>query len=336
MSPKGGIAVVQPLAFSADPESRAAFVTSNLGYLFSYTYPEMARRGQYRLSMAAYHAELDGKTGTLYTAAASARSVKGHDGRHRLRGAGDLHVYDVKPILRNELNRGAVLKPVATIPADACVANLLLSPDRKWLYFMDVKDRENVRLVRVETATRRLNQDLRLADGMEVLRLSPDGRKLVTSTSIGSRDEDRAPGARRYPGQVQVIDAASFTLEKTIALGRDVYDMDVGPGGRAYLSTPGAGGVIVLDLGTGAQLAEWGGIQGSSFLRVSRNGKRLYLMGQSPNQAFCWGLPDRPADGPQRGLPPPLGTPSGEMILTRDGKYLLFKSGALYELLGAT
>ncbi len=324
-------------SLAADDRARAAFGTSNTGVLFHYTYPEFQRRGFYRLNkLTAYQSVLDGRAGMLYCAMAAPRSVRGHAGRHRERGLGDVHVYDVNPILRGTADRFTPLEPVATLAADVVVGNMHLSPDGRWLYFLNVKDRTNVRLVRIATATR-ATDDLRLANGMEVLRLTPDGSTLVASTSSGSREEDlRGPG---LPAQLQVIDANRFIVERTFRMPRDVYDMDVSNDNRAYCTCTGAASeVLAIDLKTGAVLARWGGISGSSFVRASPNGKRLYLLPQfaGTNALDCWALPDRLADEPRKGLAVPFGNPSREMILTPDGKRLVFKSGAVYELLGGT
>ncbi len=91
------VAMVAPfLAAVVAPEPGAAFVLTADGALKQYSYPEFKPRGEYRLGTVGYQAALDAKEGKLYVAAFNPQVLIE---RGRPRGAGDLHVYDVKALL---------------------------------------------------------------------------------------------------------------------------------------------------------------------------------------------------------------------------------------------
>jgi hypothetical protein len=263
--------------------------------------------------------------------------------KHRLQAVGDLHVYDLKPLLEHRANPNGELRPARVIPLGARVPNLYVSDDGRWVYFLDATNRRNARLRRLDTDGGDRIDDLKLADGMELLHVCPDDpARMVAASSNGSVEEDFAK-PDQFADQLQVIDLNRWAVIKTIPIKEHFYDAAVGPGGLAYLSPrKDWGPVMVVSLESGEEVARWDGFQSEDFVVVSRNGKRLYREKQfgSPIGVDCWALPDKLSGRPRTQLQPRDGTEQdasrGEMILTPDGKYLLFKSGTAFELLGAT
>src|SRR5207248_5901984 len=67
------------------------------------------------------------------------------------------------------------LRPAAVLSVNGTVGQLTLSPNRKWLFFLN---RTENTLVQVEAATLRQTRTLKLADGAEAFALTPDGKTL--------------------------------------------------------------------------------------------------------------------------------------------------------------
>jgi WD40 repeat protein len=215
------------------------------------------------------------------------------------------------------------LRPAAVIPVGGTVGNLMLSPNRKWLYYLSLNDGK---LGRVDASTLKRDQDLRLADGTEAICLTPDGKTLV------------AVAAEKTGGKVQVIDALKMKITRSFGIGVVPYDVAATDSGLAFVS--GGGGdwtdVAVVRLDRQAVIARWGGVWTRSFLQLSADQKRLYFstQGVSPGQIEAFVLPksveEKPAQyaSPARGQQP-LG---GEFMTTSDGKYLLCKNGTVLRL----
>jgi WD40 repeat protein len=85
------------LAAAVDPERRATLLLTQDGSLKHYSYPDFKVRGTYRLGGLAYQAAYDGKQARLYVAVVDPKLLAE---RPRARGFGDIHVYDLKAVLR--------------------------------------------------------------------------------------------------------------------------------------------------------------------------------------------------------------------------------------------
>src|SRR5262249_30218782 len=149
---------------------------------------------------AATRAALDGRRGLLYAAVTPA-GPRGFGDRP---APGDIKVYDVEKVLHGKGQPGSELRSVGVAPANAVVSHLFLSPDGKWLYYLDVKDSTNVRVGRVDTASLKRDRELRLADKTDGLCLTPDGKTLYATVSL-SGHQYYSPNPRDE-GKIQVID----------------------------------------------------------------------------------------------------------------------------------
>jgi WD40 repeat protein/mono/diheme cytochrome c family protein len=216
------------------------------------------------------------------------------------------------------------LRPGRVIPVGGTVGSLLLAPDRTALYYLNLTD---TRLGRVDLATMKRDHELRLLDGTEALSLTPDGTTLYAV--VPGRD-----------GKLQVIDARSLELRKTLAIPGVAYDVAAGDNGVVYLSG-GSGDwtdVIVLDADRGTVLARWGGVWTRSLLQLAPDQKRLYVSTQGVTPGLIEGLslPARLDAKPTAYRSPaagkhPLG---GPFSVTPDGKYLLCRTGTVLRLTG--
>lgn len=218
----------------------------------------------------------------------------------------------------------AELRPTAVIPGTGTVASLLLSPDRKYLYYLNIAD---CKAVRIDLATRKQDREVRLADGTETLVLTPDGKTLFAAAAV--------PG--KADGKLQVIDPQTFKIRGSYAVPTVPYDLAAGDN-LVFIS--GARGdwsdIIVLDVKREEIVARWGGIWNRSLLRLSPKQDRLYVstQGVSPGQVDGLVIPakldDKPVQytSPERGKQP-LG---GQFVLTPDGRFLLCKTGPVLQL----
>jgi hypothetical protein len=314
-------------------ESRIAFVMTREGELKQFSYPEFHLRNTHRLDGAAYQAALDARQGRLYAAVTPPGQVKDAGVVGRLCEVGDLQVYDVRPLL-GAGGPPRELKAEAVLARGVKAGALHLSADGGKLFCLDVNDPGNVRLLQFSTATHRRERETRLADGTEVLRLGPGGKKLYAAAPA---PDPGAPGAVPRPQTVQVIDAATLQVEQPLQIPRSFYDMDVAPDGKVYLSPAGHiwDNVYRVDVLGDQSVTVWSaGVYGRSFLRVCPTGTRVFLMtqGLSPTSLECRGLGDR--RGPYTVAAPDHGRGDlfGEMLLTSDGKYVLCKGGAVFRV----
>jgi WD40 repeat protein len=77
-----------------------------------------------------------------------------------------------------------VVRPLGMVPVGGTVGSLLLSPDRKALYYLDLTAGA---LGRVDTRALRRDRLLRLAEGTDAVALTPDGKALYVG-AVGSND----------------------------------------------------------------------------------------------------------------------------------------------------
>jgi hypothetical protein len=210
---------------------------------------------------------------------------------------------------------------------------LILSPDRKWLYYLGLADGK---LARVDAASLKLDREMRLAEGTEALSLTPDGKTFVAvSARRGSADKST------LDGQIQVIDARKLAVTRAVAVPIVPYDVAATDSGLTFVSGAGTGwtDIAIVSLERQAVVARWGGVWGRSFLQLTPDQSRLYFstQGVSPGQVEAFVIPkdltrkpvpySSPARGKQR-----LG---GEFLITPDGKYLLCKTGTTLRLSSA-
>jgi WD40 repeat protein len=218
------------------------------------------------------------------------------------------------------------VKPTAVIAVGGTIVGMHLSPDRRWLFYLNLTEGK---VAKVDTQTLRCEKVLRLAEGTDTLCLTADGKTLVAT----------APGAdRASQSLVQVIDPGKLELRKSFTVAAAAYEVAASDAGLAFLS--GAGGdwtdVTVVDLGRQTIVARWGGVWTRSFVKLSADQRRLYVSSQdvTPGTLEAFVLPIKGEEPPTNykaagGAQSPLG---GDFVLTPDGKYLLCKKGTVLRL----
>lgn len=256
-------------------------------------------------------------------------------------GLGDLHVYDVRPILAGQVKPGTALRPVAVLAAQAGVAALRLAPDGRWLYYLDVKGEAQARLVRVDTQARTVDRRLDLGPRVVALGMSPDGKTLYAPAADGPYDT--FPGeAPHHKGTLTVIDAAAFAGGRVLPVPTAPYDVADADDGRVFLSA-GSGQhskvLLVKDNAAAPLTHEPIGFRGA-YLALSADQKRLYVADRllTPSSVVARDLSPAGLVEPRvnRRTFEVAGQPFGtEILVTPDGRFLMCKGGAILWLEGA-
>ncbi len=224
------------------------------------------------------------------------------------------------------------LKPSAVIPIGGTVGALHLSPNRKWLFVLNVTDGK---LVKIDAQADRRSGELRLGEGVEALAISPDGKTLAAIAAVDGINKGSAAC------ELQIIDPVKLELRHDFTVPAAPYDVAVSDAGLAFIS--GGDGdwtdVSVVDAAKEAIVARWGGVWNRSFLRLSPDQKRLYVSSQGVKPGTLDALPlpgrgevtsplrDKPAA--YRAAPPAQYALGGEFQATPDGRFLLCKTGVV-------
>jgi hypothetical protein len=323
------------LTAAVDPEGRTAFVLPNARLLRTYTYPDFQIKGTYSIGGVAYRSALDARQGLLYLAVADPKVIRVNHPNEPTVPPADVHVYQVKGIIDGKVPPGERLDPVAVVPVGGHLAHLMLSPDGRWLYYLDVKDPKHVKAGRVNTRTREKSPELRLADRAETLCLSRDGKGLYATATVSGHVGSGRPDPR---GQIQVLDPVGWKVVNTFAVNFDPYDADVTNAGVLYV-TSGTGGwtyLSAVDGKTGAVLGRWRCTIWRDLIRLSPDEKRMYLAKTSGSpQTMTARLVPEKFTGPepkQVGVYHAPGILGSDFSITPDGRFLLTKTGQVLKL----
>ena len=218
------------------------------------------------------------------------------------------------------------LKPTAVVPVGGTVGALYLSPNRKWLYVLNVTDGK---LVKIDALAGRRTGELRLGEGTNALAMSPDGKTLAAITSVDSGNKGAAAC------EVQIIDPVKMELRKAFTVAAVPYDVAVSDAGLVFVT----GGdsewtdVAVVDSAKEAIVARWGGVWNHSFIQLSPDQKRLYVSSQGvkPGTLDVLPIPGKIDDKPAayRAAVPTQYALGGECQATADGHFLLCKTGVV-------
>jgi dipeptidyl aminopeptidase/acylaminoacyl peptidase len=113
------------------------------------------------------------------------------------------------------------LRPSAVIPVGGTVGNLFLSPDRQWLFYLNLTD---AKVGKVNTKTARREKELKLAEGTDVLTRTPDGKTLIATATV------------KDGCKIQVIDPKTLEIRKSFWVDVAAYDVAANDAGLLFLS----------------------------------------------------------------------------------------------------
>jgi WD40 repeat protein len=319
------------LGAGIDLEAKAILITLSDGSLKHYLFPALKAPRTYKLGGTAFRAVLDSKKKLLY-ALVDPKNKDLPPGQR----PGDLHIYDVKDLLQEKVEAGSKLTPTKTILLGVAASHLILSPDGAALYYLDVGDEKKVKVGRVDTAKGE-RDETDLLEKTDCLCLTRDGKTLYAGSHVGKHD---AYYMGPYKGAVQLINAATLKVEKTIEVAADPFDIEATDRGVVFLSS-GSGQnteVTVVDVKQAKPVvARWKGVYMNSCLKLSPDQQKLYVSTYqlSPATIACWHLPEKVA-GTATPLAtvcnPPSFTLRGELLVSPDGKFLLSEFGTLFQL----
>jgi hypothetical protein len=202
---------------------------------------------------------------------------------------------------------------------------MILSPDRETLYYLNLTDGV---LGRLDLASRERSR-LKLAEGTEVLALTPNGKTLVAVAPVKD--------GGRLACNLQLIDPLRLQPRKNWLVPVVPYDVAAADNGLVYISSGSGEWTDISAIGTrGEVVARWGGVWNRSFLQLSPDQKRLYhsTQGVSPGSIEAVLLPNKPDEAPRTYKAPAPGKQAlgGEFQITPDGKFLLCKNGTVLRL----
>jgi len=211
------------------------------------------------------------------------------------------------------------LKPLATVPIDGTVGKLLLSPNRKWLFYLDLT---NGRLGQIDTATGKQTRTLKV-DG-DLLALSPDGKALFIAGSANGK------------GTIQVIDPIALTVRNSFSTDLAPFDLFAASETNLFVSGAAEGwtsiGQIDASQGTTKYIAP---ILGKAYIHWLPGRLLAYPDGAGQKKIDelklpvdakkmpGWNSTELPADR----------LISGPSLLTADGKFLVSRTGTVLNLL---
>ncbi len=317
--------VAEALAAAVDPEAGAALLLTRHGGLRHYSYPDFRLRGSYRLDRPGYRAALDGRRGLLFVATCPAAALYAGTTGDREGAPGDVRVYEVGALLRGAESPGAELHPAATFPDQGYVPSMVLSADRRWLYYLGIH-LQFAAACRLSTDRRALEGRRGLPGGAGALALAPDGQALYATTGSG----------------VIAIDPTSLQVTRRVLLPILPFDLAADKAGRLFVGSRGERPVVVaLDMQRQPDAGVLGHYQapfpGRLYLRLTPDGRRLYLGTSSMTADRLVALR---VDGDRVRRPQlegavvtdDAGLVRGEFQITSDGQFLLNRWGKVYRL----
>src|SRR5262249_52994300 len=134
------------LAADFAPQAGAALLSGRDKTLRLHRYPEFGLQSIYDLDGLAYRLALDERGGLLYAAMYPPDVEEKDLERYKIPSRlTELHVYDVKALLKGEVPNEKKLKPAATLLPKNLIRDIAVSPDGAWLYCLDKLEQKVLR-----------------------------------------------------------------------------------------------------------------------------------------------------------------------------------------------
>jgi hypothetical protein len=208
------------------------------------------------------------------------------------------------------------LKPDAQAALAGVVSCEHLSPDGKFLYFLELEKKQVVKLG-TDLASKAIQQDL---DGKPIaLAVSPNGGALYV-----------AMAGKDGKGRLVTIDAATMKVTANVALGQAVYDLAAGPEGDVVIT--GEKSVIWASATALARPKRQLNTFGMKYaVRATANGKLAVLcpMARGDFTLRVWPLDGTPGGVINLTKAGPIAPQGGDFDLSSDGSLVLLRSGLL-------
>jgi WD40 repeat protein len=324
---------VEPfLAAAVDPQAGRALLLGRDRFLRVYSYPDFKPQRAYWLGATAYRAVLDRQHGALYAAVCNVAELRGDRGGN-VGGPADLHVFDVKKILAGDDETSRVLRPTAVIPLRAEMKHLVVTPDGRWVYYLDTSNWMGARLGRINTSTRKPEQTT-VSNATGSFSLSRDGKSLY----VGRIRRDANVTPQHMKGEIQVFDPATMQPRTSIDVPSQPKEIAV-EDELLFFGGEGPLGVLNMRPARPDLLGHWDGPWFGGQLLVGIAPRRVYIVPRSiPTTIRAFEFPENapPKDRPQDvdSVTDGNGDGSfvGQFLTTPDGKFLLCPTGAVLRL----
>jgi WD40 repeat protein/mono/diheme cytochrome c family protein len=211
----------------------------------------------------------------------------------------------------------AALTPLTTVPIGGTIGNMVLSPNRRWLFLLN---RTSGELLQIDTTTMKVTRTLDLPDS-DVFTLTQDGKTLATFVPDGART------------WVVLIDPVPLTVRTRFRIDSKPYDIAASNSGLLFLSGDGGGwtDIAVVDTNKQTIAGRWGGFWNRSLVLLAADQSRVYVASQGVNPGKLEGLPipakldEKPTAYSARAQDFPAG---GAFTITPDGQFILQQSGS--------
>ena len=210
---------------------------------------------------------------------------------------------------------------------------MAVSPGGKWIYALererDVENGGPAKLIRISTADRKPDTELDLAEGTDNFCLSPDGRTLYATAKVGGQ------------GLLQVVEAVSLELRRTLRIDREPTDVDATSTGFVLIACRGGNIQVAEMVRIKGIVGSWQADGGEPSLRLSTDQKRVYTGDHRQffgRTLFSWILTGNnktqmaTRTGGLLAVGQNAPSLSGELFVTPDGLWLMTRSGAVLGL----
>jgi predicted Zn finger-like uncharacterized protein len=311
--------------------------------------------GSYKMPHFVSRAVIDPNKGLLYVATITRPSVAALNGQtlDQTAGVGDVQVFDLNPVRDGKVADGAELKPLATIPILKPIRGMELSNDGKSLLVVTTtppagKTPAKSVLTKYDTETRKNAIPPKpLAEPAWDMYKSADGKNVFVIDMVVEKDKQSS---------VCVYDIETLAPVKALSLNGAANDLGAAAGGQFVAAVNTNTGIKLvlatdkdgtrdIDLGPG-----WKAAGKPGYVDFSPDGKLLFVSGhpalsgsytrQAGQQPQAAGLdvyevtdPDSTTGVKKKAS---ILTAGGRMIgghflMSPDGAYLVFHSGAVVE-----
>jgi hypothetical protein len=322
-----------------DPKAGMLLLVATDGSLKQYSYPDFKLKAEFRVpgDLAGYQSALDTNKGVLYLAvAANDKLSKLHETDTRIEAFGDILALDVAHLADKKNDVDNYLKTVAEYKTAAIVRNLSVSPDGKAVYFLDATKEDNPRLKRIDTSSKKIDAEVKLADATGSMCLTPDGKMMYAVA------RKRGEGTGAAAGLIQKIDPDEMKVLKTIDNPLEPLRVVADDDGQVYVSSVKQNGDVVMcavDMSKTYKLLSTWASCGTS-MALSPSGGKLYVAFTRPSRSLAaYTIPEKldsgfpgnrivsTAEHPPSSAPDQL---TSNFYLTPDGNCLLCSSGAVF------
>jgi DNA-binding beta-propeller fold protein YncE len=210
------------------------------------------------------------------------------------------------------------------------IGEMAVSADGAWIYLLNLSDGK---LHRLDVAKRALDAAaVDLAENSRAMAATPNGKTIYVAAAAGTPNDGMGPPTGAPQGKIQVVDAATFQLKRSMAVDFWPYSIVVTDSGTVFAAGKprlGPGEIVALDGAKVSRKIDRG--SDSSLLRLSPDQKWVYT---APGAFNRFSVSSGKGDLPPNVVPAmmPLEYTGGSYVLSPDGAYQVQNFGAVVKL----